>query len=125
MELLDFPHLLKLNDYTNLPVFTKSVNLPPHHIVSSDKISTSLISDGCLIYGQIIHSVLSSGILVEKGTTIKNSVIFSDVKIAEDCYIENAIIIKGTIVKLNTNLAFKNVTVVDNDFIKEMGEDHE
>ena len=125
MDLLDKPFLLKIQDYSNFPVFTKSVNLPPHHIVKSDKIYNSMISDGCLIYGEIIHSVISSEVIVKEGSIIKDSIIHSNVKIGENCHIENAIVVKGTVVLANTILKFSEVTVVDNNFLWKSGEENE
>ena len=125
MDLLDNPQLLKIQDYNNFPVFTKSVNLPPHHIVKSNKISNSMISDGCLIYGEIIHSIISSEVIVKEGSIIKDSIIHPKVKIGKNCYIENAIIIKGSVVLANTTLKFTETTVVDNDFLWKSGENNE
>ncbi len=122
MDLLDNPHYLKVQDYKDFPLFTKSVNLPPHHIVSSKKITNSMISDGCLIYGEIIHSILSSGIIVKEGSIIKDSVIHPNVKIGTNCYIEKAIIVEGSVILADTSLVFDEVTVVDNDFLWKIGE---
>ncbi len=125
MDLLDNPHYLKIQEYSNFPIFTKSVNLPPHHIVKSAKIINSMISDGCLIYGQIIHSIISSGVIVKDNSIIKDTIIHPNVKIGENCYIEKAIIVKGAVVLANTSLKFDEVTVVDNDFLWKIGEDNE
>ncbi len=125
MDLLDNPQYLKINEYTSFPIFTKSVNLPPHHIVESDKIYNSMISDGCLIYAQIIHSIISSGVIVKKGSIIKDTIIHQNVKIGENCYIEKAIIIEGSVISANTSLKFDEVTVVDNDYLWKTGENNE
>jgi len=125
MDLLDNPFLLKIHDYSNFPIFTKSVNLPPHHIVKSNKIANSMISDGCLIYGEIIHSIISSEVFIEAGTIIKDSIIHPKVKIGKNSYIEKAIVIKGTVVSANTTLKFTEVTVVDNDYLEKLGEENE
>ena len=125
MDLLDNPQYLKIQEYSHFPIFTKSVNLPPHHIVKSEKIENSMISDGCLIYGQIIHSVISSGVIVKEKSIIKDSIIHPNVKIGENCYIEKAIIVEGAVVLANTTLKFDEVTVVDNDFLWKIGEDNE
>ena len=125
MDLLDNPHFLKIKDYSNFPIFTKSVNFPPHHIVRSKNINNSMISDGCLIYGEIIHSILSSGVVVKDGTVIKDSIIHQNVLIDGFCYIEKAIIVEGTIIAANTSLKFNQVTVVDNDFLLKLGDNHE
>ena len=125
MEILDKPNYLKAYDYSNFPILTKSSNLPPHHIINSNKISNCLISDGCLIYGEIRHSILSSGVLVNKGCIIKDSIIHSNVKIGINSVIEKAIVVENSVILANTILKFDEVTVVDNDYLWKMGDKDE
>ena len=122
MNLLDNPQYLKLHDYKHLPVYTKSSNLPPHHVAIRTLVRNSLVSDGCLIYGQVIHSVLSSRVVIKSGASVKNCVIFSDVKVGDHAVIENAILMDGSVVLANTKLVFDEVTVVDNDYLWKLGE---
>lgn len=125
MDLLDHPYYLKVYDYNDFPILTKSSNLPPHHIIDSKKVVNSLISDGCLIRGEINHSILSSGILVNKGAVIKDSIIHSNVKIGANSVIEKAIVVENSVILANTILKFDEVTVVDNDYLWKMGESDE
>ncbi len=125
MDILDKPHYLKAYDYSDFPILTKSSNLPPHHILGDNKIVNSLISDGCLIDGDIKHSILSSGVIINKGCKIKDSIIHSNVKIGINSIIEKAIIVENSVILANTILKFKEVTVVDNNFLWKMGEANE
>ena len=125
MDILDKPHYLKAYDYSDFPILTKSSNLPPHHILGDNKIVNSLISDGCLINGEIKHSILSSGILIKEGCKIKDSIIHSNVKIGANSIIEKAIIVENSVILANSILKFKEVTVIDNDYLWKMGEDDE
>ena len=100
---------LELCDSTDLDlydqqwkIYTKSEDLPPVKVGSNATISTSLISNGCLIEGVVEHSVLSPGVKVGAGSIVKNSVILNDVVIGENCKIENAIIDKDTIIGKNS-----------------------
>jgi glucose-1-phosphate adenylyltransferase len=124
MNLLDNPQFLRLHDYKHLPIFTKSSNLPPHHIATRTLVRQSLISDGCLIYGEVYHSVLSSKVVVKNGAYVKDSVVFSNVKIGENARIENVILMDGSVVLANTELIFEEVTVIDNDYLWKLGENH-
>lgn len=38
----------------------------------------SLLSNGCIIYGQVRHSVLSPGVVVERDAVVEDSIIFND-----------------------------------------------
>ena len=90
----------------NWKIYTKSEDLPPVKVGKSATISRSLISNGCKIDGTVQHSVLSPGVIVGKGTIIKDSVILNDVQIGENCKIENAIIDKDTIVGKNSIIGY-------------------
>jgi len=125
MDLIDNPHLLKLHEYKDFPVYTKSSNLPPHHIANKSQIKNSLISDGCLINSDIHHSVLGSGIVVGESGIIKNSLIFNNVKIGEGCYIKNAIILDDSVILPKTILDFKEITIVDNEYLWKLGDSNE
>jgi len=59
----------------------------------------SLVNEGCSIYGQVDHSILSYNVQVGHGTTIKNSVIMPDVIIGNNVEIHRAIIAPYTIIE--------------------------
>lgn len=125
MELLDNPQFLKLHEYDNFPVYTKSSNLPPHHIGKKCIIHSSLISDGCLILGDIYHSVLSSNIVVEEGALIRDSILLQHVHIGEGVNVKNAIILESTRIPNHLDLVFDQVTIVDEEMILKLGDRHE
>ncbi len=92
-----------LNDKDELNLYDKqwriySVNplKPPQYLSEESKVSRSLISEGCIVNGEVIHSVLFPGVHVGKGTVIKDSVIMPKVEIGEDVNIEKAIIGRGS-----------------------------
>ncbi len=125
MDLIDNPQYLKLHEYVDFPIYTKSGNMPPHHISGTGSVKDSLVSDGCLIYGNVLHSIISSGVVISKGATVRNTIIHENAIIGENVTLENAIIVNNTIVKDNMRLAFEEVTVINDDFISEWGEFNE
>lgn len=125
MELIDAPALLKLHEYVELPVYTKSSNLPPHHIGKKCIVQDSLISDGCLILGDIYHSVLSSNIIVNDGCLIRDSILYHHVHVGEGSSLRNVIVVQGTKIPPLTRLEFDKVTVIDADNLKKLGEWYE
>jgi len=125
MELLDNPQFLKLHEYVDFPVYTKSSNLPPHHIGRKCLINNCMISDGCLILGDVYHSVLSSNVFIEKGSLIKDSILLQHVHVEEGVTIENAYVLESTRIPAFTELIFDTVTIVDEEFIAKLGDVHE
>ena len=123
--MIDNPDYLNINNYKEFPVYTRSSELPPHHIISSAKIKNCLISDGCIIKGDINHSVLSSGIVVEESACIKDSIIFPNVIIKDNVIIEKAFVLENLIIKENTKLIFDTPTVIDEDYLLKLGDANE
>ena len=73
-------------------IYSVNPNQPPQYISPAASVSESLINEGCTIEGEIDHSVLFQGVVVGKGTLIKDSVIMPDSIIGENCCIEKAIV---------------------------------
>ena len=124
IDLIDNPQQLKLHEYVDFPVYTKSSNLPPHHIMHDSIVRYSLIADGCLISGNLDHCVISSGSVVKSDCYIKNTIIYSDVIINRGCVIENAIIMDGTVIQENSELKFDTVTIVNNELLWKLGDEN-
>lgn len=85
-------------------VFTKSEERPPVKIIGNGKVIDSLVSNGCIIEGTVINSVLSPGVRVGKGTVIKNSVIMNDTIISENVEIDQTIIDKHVVIGHGTKI---------------------
>lgn len=122
MDLIDNPSFLKLHEYKDWPIYTKSSNLPPHHIQGETSISNCMISDGCLVNGNLYRTIVSSGTFIDEGCSVKNSIIFGNVTIKRNCIINNAIILDNTLVPESTILDFDEITVIDNEFLWKLGE---
>src|SRR5690606_2249544 len=58
-------------------IFTKSEERPPVKIYEGAKVEHALISNGCVIEGSVINSVLSPGVRVGKGSIVKDSIILN------------------------------------------------
>ena len=88
----------------NWKIYTKSEDLPPVKVGDNASITTSLISNGCRIDGEVIESVISPGVKIGKGSVVKHSVILNDVVIGENCVIEDTIIDKETVIGNNSTI---------------------
>ncbi len=125
MDLIDHPEYLRLNDYKHLPLFTKSSNYPPHHVMLNEPINNALISDGCLIEGTIERSVISPNVAVREKAVVKNCVIEPGVTINENCYLENVYVLADTVIMPGTQIIYDSVQVLDNDTLWALGDGHE
>lgn len=118
MELIDNPQFLKLHEYKDFPIYTKSSNLPPHHITKSASVSKSLISDGCLIEGNLSHAILSSRCFIGKNTSIQDSILYENVRVMDHVTLRNCIVLENTEISAGSTYDFDEITVIDQDYIQ-------
>ncbi len=100
MELIGVKPDLNLYDQS-WPIWTHQVQAPPAKFVFDDddrrgQAIDSMVSGGCVISGSTIrHSLLFSEVRVNSYSTIQDSLLLPDVNIARHCRITKAIIEKG------------------------------
>ena len=85
-------------------IYTNSENQPPQYTAPDAKVSTSLASDGCEIYGEVYSSVLGPNVIVEKGAVVRDSIIMEGTVIGENSYIERCIIDENSTVGKNVKM---------------------
>ena len=60
------------------PIYTTTHDTPPAKYGKNANTKDCIISNGCRIDGKVEHSILSRNVVVEKGCTVSNSIIFTD-----------------------------------------------
>lgn len=66
------------------PIYTKNKDLSPTAYGNDAIVENSLISNGCIIEGTVINSVISRGVVIKEGAVVKNSIIMQDSVINEN-----------------------------------------
>lgn len=103
MELIDIiPEFNLYEEYWK--IYTKSDRIPPQYVAEDAKISRCIIGEGSEIYGTVENSVIGTGVIVEKGATVRDSIIMRDSVIGEGAYVEKAIIAEDVKVGANAKL---------------------
>ena len=83
----------------NFKIYSKNNARAPQYLGPNSKITNSLVSEGCRIYGTVENSVLSGGVIVEEGAIVKDSVIMDDVHIKKDARVFTSIIDADAVVE--------------------------
>jgi glucose-1-phosphate adenylyltransferase len=97
MDILDPNSGLKLAEWqvrTNLEEEVMHSDRPPSRFGANASLQNSLISPGCHIEGNVINSILSPGVIVQKNSIVKDSVIMHDSVIGVDVEINETIMDK-------------------------------
>lgn len=124
MELLGIAPPLNLYDGP-WKIYSRNFNDPPHFVENGAKIENSIICEGCHIYGTVENSILSSGIIVERGAVIKDSIIMKNTVVGENSKIDMTIIDEEVVVGKNCVIgkekieeeAEKEITVIGKSVI--------
>ncbi|MBO8137597.1 MAG: glucose-1-phosphate adenylyltransferase [Desulfotomaculum sp.] len=116
MDLLGEKPQLDLYDY-NWPIYSVTPTQPPQFISETAEINCSLVSEGCMIFGRVEHSVLFFGVHVGKNSIVKDSIVMPSVKIGRNAVIEKCIICENAVVEDNCQIGAaacnsKGITVV-------------
>ena len=94
MELLEVDPLFNLYG-ERWPLRTHCRSLAPTKCILGGTALESMVSDGCIISGgSVWRSILSPGVVVERGAVVEESVIFDDVLIDPGARIKRAIVDK-------------------------------
>jgi glucose-1-phosphate adenylyltransferase len=97
LELLEDDPALDLYD-DRWTIHTRSEERPPVKFVEGAQVERSLLSNGCLISGRVINSVLSPGVVVQPGAEVRDSVIMNDSIIEAGAVVERCILDKQVVV---------------------------
>jgi glucose-1-phosphate adenylyltransferase len=111
MDLLDENNGLNLND-KKWRVYSVNPYQPAQYIAPNAIVKSSLVNEGCAVFGEVEHSVLFYGVQVGEGSVIKDSVIMPNAKIGNNVTIVKSIIGENTIVEDGATVGGNGETVL-------------
>ena len=84
-----------VNLYTviqNNRIYSEDNHARPQFIAKSAVVKDSLINQGAQIYGEVDHCVISSDVIVDEGSVVKNSVLMNGVHVGLGCKVYDAVV---------------------------------
>ena len=94
MDLLGENPAIDMRD-KNFRIYSRNGARPPQFVDEHATVINSMISEGSYIDGYVENSIISCGVVVERGATVRNSVIMEDVVICAGATVDYAIIDSG------------------------------
>ena len=101
-------------------VYSVNAARPPHYVGNTAKVTRSLVSEGCSIFGEVENSVIFPGVHIAEGVRIKDSIIMPYVNIGAHAQVNRAIIGRKSLVgpgAIIGNLTQKDITVVEENIV--------
>lgn len=100
MDLLDPNVTLDLAD-ENWKIYSRNPVVAPHYVSPTGVVQNSLISDGCIIEGNVNFSVLFSNVTIAPGAVVNDSILMPGVVVEEGAVIQYAIVSENAVIKKN------------------------
>ena len=107
MDLLDDSSKLNLFD-TEWKIYTDDALASPQIIGSKAKINTAYITQGCVVDGEVNHSVLFTNSIISEGAKVFDSVIMNGAKIGKNAKLYRCLVADGVKVPDGMVLGSKN-----------------
>ncbi|MFD0713711.1 glucose-1-phosphate adenylyltransferase [Paenibacillus sp. GCM10027626] len=98
MDLLADQPSLDLFD-RNWRIYSVNPHRPGHYIAPDAVIVNSLVTEGCVLQGEVHRSIMSYGVHVGEGSSVTESVIMPNVKIGRGVRLYRAIIGEGAVIE--------------------------
>lgn len=91
MDLIGDDPILNLRD-CQFRVYSKNQARAPQFVGPEASMVNSMISEGCVINGTVVNSILSGGVIIEEGASVYDSVVMDDVIIRKGAAVYTSII---------------------------------
>ncbi len=100
MDLLNPRVPLDLSDDT-WKIYCRNSGLPPHYIADTAHVQNSMISEGGNICGKVDFAVLFSGVTIEEGALVRDSIIMPGVTVKKGAIVQYAIVAENAVIGEN------------------------
>lgn len=98
LDLLNPKVDLDLTD-SSWKIYSKNTASTPHYISADASVQNSMITEGCEVCGNVDFSVLFSDVTVEKGATVRDSIIMPNCVIKEGAVVQYAIVAENAVIE--------------------------
>lgn len=103
MDLLD--RNIRKELFKGNKVYTKIKDAVPTYYDRYSETSNSLVADGCIIEGTVKNSIIFRDVKVEKGAVVENSILMQDSTVGENSHLNAVILDKNVTIKNGRNLS--------------------
>ncbi len=97
MDLLADTPEIDLHD-KSFRIYARNMGMLPQYVAPGAVVENCLVTEGCEIYGEARHSILSSGVKVERGARVTDSVIMPGAVIHAGAVVRRAIVAENAVI---------------------------
>ena len=112
MDLLDPNVPLDLYDDA-WKIYARNPVMPPQYVAEGAMTQNSMISEGCIVEGDVDFSILFAGVTVEKGAVVHDSIIMPGSVIKAGAVVEYSIVAENVVVGENAQVGDRPENIED------------
>lgn len=112
LDLLNPKVDLDLSD-NSWKIYSKTAAAPPHFISNKASVENSMISEGCVIDGEVDYSVLFSNVTVEEGAVVRYSIVMPGTVVKAGAVVEYAIVAENAVVEEDAHVGESPEQIAD------------
>ncbi len=94
LNLLNY-HIRNQLFFEDWPIYTTTHNTPPALYGKDADVQNSFIANGAIVKGKVYNSIISRDVVIEKGSDVRNSIIFTKTLIGKDTKLDHVLIDKN------------------------------
>jgi len=80
-------------------IYTEDITVPPQYMGPNASIENAYINQGCVVDGTVINSVLFTGVKVDKGAVVKDSVLMPFSHIKSNAFVQRVIVADDVVIE--------------------------
>ena len=103
MELIDLIPVFNLYEEF-WKIYTQTDRIRPQYISGSAVIDTAIIGEATEVYGEVHDSVIGSGVVIEEGAIVRDSIIMGSSRIGAGTIVDKSIIAENVVIGKNCKL---------------------
>ena len=96
-------------------IYSRTAGRPGHYISSGAKVDNSMVTEGCVVEGEVANSILFAGSQVKKGAVIESSILMPGAVVEEGAHIAYSIIAENVRVKKGASVGARPESVEDKE----------
>ncbi len=112
LDLLNPKVDLDLSD-NSWKIYSKTAAAPPHFISNKASVENSMISEGCVIDGEVDYSVLFSNVTVEEGAVVRYSIVMPGTVVKAGAVVEYAIVAENAVIEEDAHVGESPEQIAD------------
>jgi glucose-1-phosphate adenylyltransferase len=112
MDMLATTNLINTHD-SAWKVYARTNMSAPHFIGPEGEVSHSMITEGCEVYGKVLHSVLFSDVFVGENAVVRYSILMPGARVEAGAVVEYAILAENSHVKKGAKVGGDPSSAID------------